>query len=316
MNLDIHSFIQTATALAILFAVVLVLLGVQALRRAAGIRFFRLKHEQLVRGWRALGVALMLALLAWALPRFGEPAIYRFYPATATATLTPTITLTPTSTASPTITLTPSITPTPRFTYTPTVTPTPHVPLAIAAQFTSSVTPDPDAVFSPLAFTRRLDYDTGAAVQPQDSFQNPVGHLYAVFSYDGMLPGVQWTALWYRGDELVHFETKPWDGSTGGYGYSDWNPSPDDWLPGTYRVIIFVGTVAKTSGQFTVVGNPPTHTPTLTPSATPTPSRTPTPTRTRQPTNTPTPTHTRWPTATPLTPSPTATRWPTATTAP
>ncbi|GAH59162.1 unnamed protein product, partial [marine sediment metagenome] len=44
----------------------------------------------------------------------------------------------------------------------------------------------------------------------------PVGHMYALFSYDGMLNGSQWSALWYREDDLVFFESKPWDGGSSG----------------------------------------------------------------------------------------------------
>jgi hypothetical protein len=51
--------------------------------------------------------------------------------------------------------------------------------------------------------------------------------MWACFSYNNMFPGVQWTALWYRNGELVHYETVPWDGTTGGLGYSEWAPPRD-----------------------------------------------------------------------------------------
>ena len=62
----------------------------------------------------------------------------------------------------------------------------------------------------------------------------------------------------------------PWDGGTGGVGYTDWNPEPYLWLAGEYEVQIFVGLSWKTSGRFTVEGQPPT----AVPSATPSPTRT------------------------------------------
>ena len=73
--------------------------------------------------------------------------------------------------------------------------------------------------------------------------------MYAVFSYDGMVVGSQWTALWYRGDELVHYETIPWNGGSGGLGFTDWAPDPSEWLPGDYEVQIFVGLLFKISGS-------------------------------------------------------------------
>ena len=63
--------------------------------------------------------------------------------------------------------------------------------------------------------------------------------------------------------------TKPWDGSTGGFGYSDWGPTPDQWKPGVYTVQIFVGHDFKRGDSFTVEGEAPTAAPTLSPTPTP-----------------------------------------------
>ena len=108
-----------------------------------------------------------------------------------------------------------------------------------------------------------------------------------------MQPDVQWTALWYRDNALLHYETLPWDGVTGGLGFSQWSPPPDKWLPGTYVVQIFVGLEWKVVGQFVVSGEPPTPIPSITP--TPTIS----PTITRTPENTPALTQTQITTSTP-----------------
>jgi hypothetical protein len=152
-------------------------------------------------------------------------------------------------------------------------------------------------VFSPLQFATALDANF-LPVNPALVFQNPVGHLYAQFTYDKMTPGAQWSALWYYGNELVYYETNPWDGGTGGIGYSDWNPEPSLWLQGEYEVQIFVGQSWKTSGRFTVEGQPPTAVPSLTSTPTRKPTNTITPTLTRRPTATITQTFTRRPTAT------------------
>jgi hypothetical protein len=109
--------------------------------------------------------------------------------------------------------------------------------------------------------------------------------MTACFSYNNMIPGVQWTALWYRGDELLHYESIPWDGTTGGLGFSEWAPPPELWLPGLYEVQIFVGHDWKVVGQFIVDGDPLTSTASITPSAT----STPTIARTSTPSGTPTP---------------------------
>jgi len=89
--------------------------------------------------------------------------------------------------------------------------------------------------------------------------------MCAVFTYAEMVPGSQWTALWFRNGELVHYETIPWDGETGGYGFTEWEAPPEEWQPGTYEVQIFVGLEWKVVGQFLLQGDAPTAIPTLTP---------------------------------------------------
>lgn len=337
ISLDIHSAVQAATVLAILGLLLCVWLGIRSIRKAHTLRFFRMRRDRMVRGWRLLFFAVVLGVLALLFRVYAEPIAYSFFPPTPTATHTPTITLTPTITVTPSITLTPTITLTPSITDTPTATPTPQIPSDIGRQFESTVTPNPGAVFSDLVFSQGIDETTYLPLNANTVFQNPVGHMYALFSYDAMVNGSQWTALWYWQGELVYFESKPWDGGSGGFGYTDWEPEPYKWQPGEYEVQIFNGLIWKVSGRFTVEGEAPPAPPSPTASRTPTltataiPSRTPTPTATptatfgpsptpRPPTATVTPlpsrtpsiTPTRWPTATPASPTPTRTRWPTA----
>jgi hypothetical protein len=304
MNLDIHTAVQTAIILAIIGIILALWRGVRSIRSASSLRFFRMRREQTVRGWRLIFFALVLALLAFILYRFAEPIAYSFFPPTPTITLTPTITSTPSITTTPSITLTPTITLTPSVSDTPTFTPTPQIPLAIENRFESTVTPNPNAIFSSLIFSQGIDEDSYQPLNPGTTFQNPVGHMYALFSYDGMVPESQWTAIWYRGTDLVFFETKPWDGGTGGFGFTDWEPEPHEWWAGEYEVQIFIGNIWKVSGRFLVEGDAPTPVPSTTPTETQTPN--PTVTRTNTPTVTPTSTYTGLPTETQVTPSATA----------
>jgi len=298
ISLDIHSAIVTATIIVIIAIILSLWIGIKSIRKGRKLPFFRLRRKQMVRGWRLIFWALLLVLLLLFLNTKAEPMIYQFFPATPTASLTPTITVTPSITLTPTISLTPTITQTPSITDTPTITPTPHVPLAIEKEFESTITPNPDAIFSDLIFTNGLDEDY-RPLNPGTVFQNPVGHMYALFSYDNMIPGSQWTAIWYLGKKLVHYETLPWDGGSGGLGYTDWEPLPEEWFEGEYEVQIFVGLLWKISGRFIVEGPPPTPLPTNTPTLISTSTNTPTPTRTPWPTQTPKPTRTPRPTATP-----------------
>jgi hypothetical protein len=301
MNIDIHTGVVTFIALLSVLAIFGLWAGFRSILKARNLKFFRMRRDRMMMGWRMVFLSVVFIILAVLLRRFAEPVAYHFFPPTITPTHTPTITLTPTISLTPTITLSPTITPTPSISDTPTITPTPHMPLVIEDKFTSTTTPSPDAIYSPLQFANALDSDY-LPIDPTTTFQNPVGHLYAQFTYDKMTPGAQWTALWYFGTELVYYETSPWDGGTGGIGYTDWDPEPFLWLAGEYEVQIFVGTAWKTSGRFTVEGQPPT----AVPSATPSPSRTPT--VTLQPSDTRIPTQTVSPSPIFLTPTPTITR--------
>ncbi len=317
--MDIKAGIQTAIFMVALGVLLSVWLGIQSIRSGSKLAYYRLRQQRISGGWRMIGLSILLTGAAFLLGNFGEPLAYRFYPPSPTITLTPTITPTPTVSRTPTITLTPTITNTPSITDTPTPTSTPFVPAAIVTQFSSVVTPNPEVLFSPLTFASDFDKVSYQPVDPATVFENPIKRMVAIFSFDKMTPGAQWTALWYRKGELVHYETLPWDGSTGGYSFAEWAPPASEWLPGEYEVQIFIGLDWVMVGRFTVMGDapPPVATrvpppsPTLrisptplfspTPTLTPTPSKTPKPSATLKPTRTRRPPDTPWPTLT-LTP--------------
>lgn len=312
MKLDIQTGIQTAFILTLLLGLLALLMGVRSIRAGNRLQYFRKRRDRVMAGWRLIFVGVVFGMTSFVVNRYAPPVVYRIYPPSPTVTLTPTITETPT------ITLTPTITETPTITNTPSVTNTPALPEAVATEFQSTVTPASQPVFSKLQFARKLD-KSYLPIDPATEFANPIQELYGVFTYDKMTPNAQWSALWYRNGELVFFETIPWNGGTGGIGYTNWNPPSGEWLPGSYEVQIFVGTNWIVSGQFTVTGTPPTSAPTLTPTRTTTPTATigPSPTRTSTATRTVTvtPTITRTPTVT-RTPRPTDTRRPTLTAEP
>jgi len=295
--MDIRAGIIAAVVLSFIGALWIFRSGLRTLQAARRLTFYRIKRQRVRSGWITLLVAIGLLASSVSLALYGEPVAYRYFPPSPTITLTPTTTLSPTITLSPTLTLSPTITFTPAVTDTPTITVTPFIPPAIEVLFESEVTPNPNAVISPLQFT--LDCSNFNEFATATVFQNPINYMCAVFSYDQMTPGAQWTALWLRDGKLIHYETIPWDGETGGYGFTEWEAPASEWLPGTYEVQIFVGLDWKMVGQFLLEGDAPTPIPTRTPSATPTPSRTATPTRTPTVTRTPSPTRTPSVTATP-----------------
>ena len=283
---------------------VLVVMAVRIFREAGRLRFFLKKRALLGRAWRLIFIAILVIVSAFLINGYAEPVTYKVFEPSPTASLTPTITQTATVTQTPTSTQTPTITATLEFTVTP------EMPLIISQEFTSQVTPNPNAVFSTLSFARSLTEDY-LPIDTADTFENPVETIYASFSYDSMSVGTQWTAMWYRDGELIYYETKPWNGASGGYGYSDCTLPAENWLPGNYEVQMFIGEQWKSSGTFEITGSAPT--PTMTPTLTATLTLTPEPSSTV----TPTAPGTAIPTATlTATPAPSQTAEPTGTSAP
>jgi type VI secretion system secreted protein VgrG len=277
-----------------LFAALFALVGLGWIRVRAAHRlpFFMLRRQRSLQAWRLMLLGAALGAAGLIVRLFGQQAAYVLVPPTPSATPTRA------PTASATATLTPSITPTPSNTLIPSITPTasntptPTIPDAITVLFRETITPRPEAVFSPIQIARRLDR-LNRALDPAESFENPIGPLYGAFTYDFLDDGVRWTALWYREDQIVCSETQLWTGGTGGYGFAECRPL-GGWQPGEYELRMFLGEIWKVSARFRVSGLPPTPTATRTASATPSS----TPTATVQPTRTPSPTATPWATRT------------------
>lgn len=310
MNLDIQTGVLTATILLLAAFLLATLVGINSIKSGRKLLYFRKRRVLILRGWRLILLAVILLGSAVITQRFAAPLAYRVFPPSPTVTLTPTITETLT------ITLTPTVSDTPTITNTPSITDTPSMPIAIETQFQSTITPNAGVVFSKLNFGTKLDEKTYQPLDPGIEFSNPIPRMFAVFSYDKMTVGAQWSALWYLGDELVCYETLPWNGGTGGFGYSECDAPVNGWRPGVYEVRLFLGTQWVQSGQFTVKGSPPSPTATLTPTRTLTPTPTIGPSPTPSPSFTPVPSLTYTPSNTPtitLTPTETRTRRPTDT---
>ena len=241
------------------------LLGWRFLSGSRGLQFHNLRRDRLRRGWRwiAAGAALLLAgALSGA---FGRQVGHRVYPPTPTPTMSPTVTLTATLTLTPTITLTP------RETHTPSPTPRPTLPAPIAVLVRETITPPAGAAFSPIVVASQLK-----EFQPLDgspTWSSPPPRLLGAFSYDQLLNGLRWTALWLRDGKVVCVETQIWDGGTGGYGYTECEPA-EGWSPGMYVIQMFLGEQWWTSASFEILE---VATGTATPSAAGAPSATPTP---------------------------------------
>ena len=72
LSLDIRAAVQVAIALSLVGVVLCIWLGVRAIRKGRTLRFFRMRRDSMVRGWRLIFAALFLGLLAFLLSRFGS----------------------------------------------------------------------------------------------------------------------------------------------------------------------------------------------------------------------------------------------------
>jgi hypothetical protein len=297
MNVDIHSAVVTVIVVAVLGAFLSIWSGISAFQKGNKVSYYRLKRIQISTGWRAFAVAVLLIAFAFMVGRFGEPISYKFFPPSPTRSPTTTVSMTFTISLTPTISLPPTITPTPAISYSPTTTGTPFLPITIETQFKSIVTPSSAAIFSQLVFS--LKVNNFQAVEPQTIFQNPLSSVFVTYTYDGMLDGVQWTEIWYLNGNLLKYDTSIWNHGTGGSGQDVLSLPAEEWSPGIYQLVFYVGTNWKALGEFRVTGTPPTATVTSTPSKTGTPTFTPSLTHTLYPSSTPIPTDTRWPSPTP-----------------
>ena len=249
MNIDVATTFKVILVLIAIAALTSLVMAFKSIKAGHKLLFYQKRQVLVYHGWRLVLLALGLVLAGFLISRFGEPAVYKYFPPSPTITQTPTVTITPTITNTPSMTFTPTITLTLSQTYTPSL------PEFIQATIQTPVGPDASAIFSPLSFSDQTE--DGVVVESFTEFELPVGTLFGGFSYDRMSTGVQWTALWLYGEETVCSEMKPWDYAPGGYGYTDCTRAVEDWLPGVYEVRIFVGQTWKVSGTFRILGEEP-----------------------------------------------------------
>ncbi len=252
-NLSIDQSIALFVGVLTLVMLGLIWQGYRRVQAAQQLPYFTLRQRRLREGLRLILLGTAIGILGLLTRLYGTQAFQVLITPTPSLTPTPSSSPTPTVTATPSITPTPSITMTPSATLIPSATPTPAIPDALTVLFRETITPRPEAVFSPLEFSLRLDR-LNRAIGAAEAFENPVEILFGAFTYDAMNDGVRWTALWYFGSEIVCSETKPWDGGTGGYGFTECDP-PEGFQPGEYEVRMFLGETWKVSGRFLIVGS-------------------------------------------------------------
>ena len=249
MNIDIDTTFKVILFLLAIGIITSIIMALKSLGAARHLEFYRKRQDLVEYAWRLIFFALLMGGIGYVFYSFGEPVAYRYFPPSPTITRTPTLTTTPTITLTLQNTLTPSITPTLAQTYTPAL------PDVVQTKIQTPVGAEGQSVFSPVQFSTQTK--DGWLINTTDTFNLPITTLYAGYSFDGMVAGLRWTAVWLHENEIVCFETTVWENLTGGYYYSDYcnqKITPEMWVPGDWEVQIFVGQTWKTSGRFTILG--------------------------------------------------------------
>jgi hypothetical protein len=270
MNIDIATTVRVILVLLAIAMATSVVMAMRSINAGRKLEFYRKRQDLISYGWRLILLAVGIGISGFLLVKFGEPVAYHYFPPSPTVTQTPTITITPTITETPSQTFTPTQTLTLQYTYTP------ELPAEIQATIMTPVGVDKNAVFSILSFSTQTK--DGVVINTTTYFDPPVTQLYGGFSYDKMALGVQWSAVWKYGNEIICSETKVWSYAPGGYGYTDCKRPSAEWLPGEYEVQIFVGSQWKNSGRFVIRGEggsaaSGSTTPSFQPPQTPTPQK-------------------------------------------
>jgi hypothetical protein len=251
--MTIDSALQSLILLLAACMVGLMWAGWRLVRGSGGLRFYSLRRQRVATGWRLIVGGIVAGLLAVLLRAYGRSVAYAILPPT------PSVTPTRTQTLTPTITRTPTITSTPEATATATETSTPSVPEPMLVTFHETITPGTSAALSPISITTRLD-GFNRPLDAREEFAQAPRRLFGAFTYDGLQDGMRWTAIWRRAETIVCLESKPWDGGTGGYGYTECAPEAG-WAPGEYEVQMFLGETWWVSTRFIIIGASNTPTP-------------------------------------------------------
>jgi membrane protease YdiL (CAAX protease family) len=90
MSLDIHTAVQTGIVISLLAVIFSLWIGYRSIRKAQTLKFFRMRRDRMVRGWRLVFFGFAMGFLAIFMNFFAEPLAYRVFPPTPTLTNTPT----------------------------------------------------------------------------------------------------------------------------------------------------------------------------------------------------------------------------------
>lgn len=175
--------------------------------------------------------------------------------------------LTPTSTSSgiPTATLaqvalttmptaTATFTPQPTATepFIPTSTPQATLPITFTTPFPSAVLPPADAQFEFWTLAQGVD-ENSQPINPFTDSTSETERVYLFFRYDGLLPNVPWTSVWYWNDQLLTGGSGLWETEQSAGEWHVFLEFPGGYPVGQYEVQVWLGDRLQIRAAFSVV---------------------------------------------------------------
>ncbi len=179
-----------------------------------------------------------------------------------------TSTLQPTATPTPLQVLTPApsrVIPTPSATaastphatatepFIPTSTPQATLPAAFRSPLPSAIPPPGDARFEFWNLARDVDTND-QPVEPSTQFAEGTERVFLFFRYDGLLPNVPWTIIWFRNGELLSGSTRLWEPQRPVGERYEFLEFPGGYPPGEYEVQVWLGERLQIRAVFLVAG--------------------------------------------------------------
>jgi hypothetical protein len=176
---------------------------------------------------------------------------------TPTATMGRTLTSVPTPTRTMS-TVTAAATSTPQATATepfiPTLTPQATLPVTLTQPLPSAIPPPGDARFE--FWTLALDVDeNNQPVNPTTELPFGTERVYLFFRYDGLLPNVPWSVVWYQDGEYLSGGTRLWESERPVGERHEFLDLAGGYPVGEYEVQVWLGGQLQIRAAFTVVEN-------------------------------------------------------------
>jgi hypothetical protein len=220
------------------------------LRRA---EYYVVREEARRRLLRGLLLAFLFAVITIGivfLPRQAPaPA------ATPTPTLAPVASPAPTrAVPTPTATTTPTPKPTATEPFIPTSTPMATLPAAFTSPIPSAVPPPGDAHFEFWTLAQGVD-TSDQPVDPGKQFPAGIERVYLFFRYDGLLPNVPWTIVWYKDGEVISGGARLWEPEQPSGERHAFLDFAGGFPVGSYEVQVWLGEQLQIRASFAVVGS-------------------------------------------------------------